>query len=68
MKRTIISCLLISFIFFFVGIGLILYASKEINEILMYVGLILFVLGTLGYTILGCIMFFHWYKTTSGVK
>ena len=68
MKKIIISSLFASFLCFFVGIGLILFASQELNLVMMYVGLALLILGALGYTILGFILFFYWYKNKSGVK
>ena len=68
MKKIIISALFSSFLCFFVGIGLVILASSNLNIIMMYIGLALLILGALGYTILGFILFFYWYKNKSGVK
>lgn len=68
MKKIIISSLFVSFLCFFAGIGLILFASRELNLVMMYVGISLLILGALGYIILGFILFFYWYKNKSGVK
>ncbi|MDE6240943.1 MAG: hypothetical protein K2M08_00805 [Anaeroplasmataceae bacterium] len=68
MKKIIISSLILSFLCFFTGIGLIIFASNSLNLSIMYAGLSLLCIGILGYTILGFILFFYWYKNKSGVK
>lgn len=68
MKKIVISSLLGAFLFFFVGIGLIIYASQTLSLPVMYIGLGLLILGALGYIILGLIMFFYWYKNKEEVK
>ncbi|MDE6414052.1 MAG: hypothetical protein K2K48_01430 [Anaeroplasmataceae bacterium] len=68
MKKIIISSLLLTFLCFFIGIGLIIFASSSVNFTIMVVGLSLLILGVLGYTILGFILFFYWYKNKSGVR
>ncbi len=68
MKKIIISSLLLSFLCFFTGIGLIIFASNSLNLPIMYVGLSLLCIGVLGYIILGFILFFYWYKNKSGVR
>ena len=68
MKKLIVSALCVSFLCFFIGIGLVILASSNLNIVLMYIGLTLLIIGALGYTILGFILFFYWYKNKSGVK
>lgn len=68
MKKIIVSSLFAAFLCFFVGIGLIVFASQGLNLSMMYAGLSLLIIGALGYIVLGFILFFYWYKNKSGVK
>ncbi|MDE6656916.1 MAG: hypothetical protein K2J85_07985 [Anaeroplasmataceae bacterium] len=68
MKKIILGSLLAAFVLFFIGIGLILYASLQKYQALMIIGLSCLILGAMGYVVIGFILFFSWYKKKFEVK
>ena len=68
MKKIILGSLLAAFVLFFIGIGLILYASLQKHQALMIIGLSCLILGAMGYVVIGFILFFSWYKKKFEVK
>ncbi len=52
MKLKILISFILCFLFFFIGFGFIVLAALNKNVVLMYIGISLLCLGTIGYAVL----------------